>query len=100
MGSMNEEPKFSLIDTVNENAREIGQTALGIAVMAIIIGALVAPVFAPLFESGLEDKYRTSFGDPDYDLVRKKMFKIKLGLWIFAGIAWIGLVLTNMFWKG
>ena len=96
---MNEKTKIDINGSIKDAASEMGQSAIGFAVIAIILGFLVAPVFAPLFENGLNEKYRTPYNYPDYDVVNQKMKQIKITLWIICLLGWAAVILTNLYWK-
>lgn len=96
----NKKIKIDINGSISDSAKGIGQDAAGILLVAIIFGFLFAPMFAPLFEWVLQ-KDRANFcewGHYDYEIVQRKLAKIKRTLWIVCIIGWIMVFLINTFW--
>ncbi len=86
---MKEKMQIDLKGSIHEFVGETVKNITGFAILMVIVGCLVAPVFATLFEESLHTKYDTSHHYERYALVAQKMLLIKVGLWIVAIVAWI-----------
>lgn len=88
--------KIDLKGSVEDAAGEVAQQAIGTAFLLLLVGFLVAPVFATLFESQVEDHFREKYRDYDlheriplrHNAVAKVMRKVRLALWIIAAVGW------------
>jgi hypothetical protein len=94
---MNENPKIDLKGSVEDAVGKTTAELAGFMILLVVVGILFAPIFAPLFENYVDEKYDITHHYDRIPLANANMLKIKRNLWILAIVAWIVLIVVSFF---
>ena len=83
----NRKIKIDVAGSVGDAISDVERSAVGFAVIAVIFGCLIAPMFLPMFEEAAYIKYKPLHYN-GYPLARAEIRKTRIALWLIALAAW------------
>ncbi len=85
---MNDNAKIDIRGSVNDAVEATAHDVIGLFVVVAILGCLIAPYWADLFDNYYILAYGVKQDTSRYVFVKRKMVQIKILLWMVAIFAW------------
>jgi hypothetical protein len=89
--------KIDINGSIKDSVSGAASDVFGIAVIAVLLGWLIAPYFSFFWELHYRKICRYDDGQFDAEWFNREMRKVKRNLWIVCIIGWIILILCNIF---